>query len=224
MNTNTRAFLIGLTLMLVGCAATKVTSIKSPGVDRISRNLSIYPLLSAPATLYGRGYPASPRGVNVSQMGDNVVITPPAETQLSLTPESQMLTSLISTQFSHLGFTLKELPVEVPSGSDAITGTDKKRNTFVISLNLLNQLREKYNIQTLVIGNAFFTDSPSALTSTLEKKVSFAHLKIVDTKSLDVLAQVNLPYNDTGEEINLVAQQMADAVAKLAGIEPSQPR
>lgn len=224
MNIGARTFLIGLTLMVVGCATTKVTSIKSPGVERISRNLSIYPLLSAPATQYGRGYPASLRGVNVSQMGDNVVITPPTETQLSLTPESQMLTSLISAQLSHVGFTLKELPVEVPSGSDTITGTDRKRNTFVISLNLLNQLREKYNIQTLVIGNTFFTDYPSTWNPPVGKKVTFAHLKIIDTKSLEVVAQVNLPYNATGEELNFVAQQMADAVAKLAGMSPSESR
>lgn len=204
-------------LVVAGCIATgaNITSTKTAGVDRIPGKIGFYPLLSTPVDRYEH-YPGSRvRALSAKRVGENVVITPPVEFKLSMTQESQILTGMISTQLSTHGFSLKELPVEVlPDDDESIT--HESRREFVISLNLLEQLREEYGLQALIIGNAFFLVErrPGFVP---EKRVISAHIKIIDIESLDVLAQVNLPYDEYGEEMIPVADAIASELARMAG-------
>ena len=201
---------VSLIFIAVGCAPTsKVISVKSSGVEQIPLKVAIYPLLSSAKPDYHGE-------VRALSSAGNVVIAPPAETQLSITQDSQIMTGLISTQLAAHGFALKELPVEITE-SETSASSNEVKNAFAISMDLLNQLRENYGIQTLVIGNAFFVNQHLG-TSFLGKRVIFAHIKIIDIKSLDVLAQVSLPYNMDGVELNEAAEQISNALARLAGI------
>lgn len=109
-----------LFLILVGCAnlGGKLTTIRSPGVDRIPTTICIHPLLSSPAR---RRYIIKEQ-LNVSREDDRVYIAPPTEARLAVTPQSQMLTGLLSSELAYYGFDLKELPVEIPEGSETEYG------------------------------------------------------------------------------------------------------
>lgn len=91
--------------------------------------------------------------------------------------------------------------------------------TFVLSLQLMNQLREEYGVEALVVGNAFFIQEPSHM-GFLEKKVAFAHLKLVDSRTLDMIAQVMLPYSTKGRDLNEVGRNLAQGFAETAGFVP----
>ena len=94
-----------LFLLLIGCAnlGGKLTAIRSPGVDRIPTTICIHPLLSSPAR---RRYLIKDNVV-VSRERDRVYITPPTEVSLTVTPQSQMFTGLLSSELAYYGFDLK---------------------------------------------------------------------------------------------------------------------
>jgi hypothetical protein len=204
---------VGLSLLslVAGCMGVRVLSSTSDGVDRIPSKIALYPLLSTPVGKpVGRWSPAT-LSVRREKMGDNVVISPPAETDMQITQESQIVTGLISTMLSAVGFSLKELPVEVlPKGEK------DKSSRFVISVNLLEQLREQYDLRTLVIGTAFFIVDHSYGPS--GRRITSAHLKVIDVETLDVLGQVTVPYSTHGEDLNEVSEKLALALADMAGL------
>ena len=68
-----------------------------------------------------------------------------------------MMTDLISKDMLYYGFDLRELPVEIPENSSSDDSNDK---TFSISLELLEYLREEYNVHAIMIGNALFSMNP----------------------------------------------------------------
>lgn len=212
-----------LALMIMGCFPTgsKIIGTRATGVDYIPKKLCFYPLLSTHIGRYGKRYDKIVRSEITSaverRMPDNVVIVPPAETDLSITRESQIMTGLISTQLTTFGFALKELPVEVLQKGDDSSDRMEDESRFAISLNLLEQLREEYDIQAIVIGHAFFiTDSGRSMPP--EQRVISAHLKVVDIITLDVLGQVNLTYDSYGVDMNLVSELMAEELAYMAGL------
>jgi hypothetical protein len=215
-------FGVMLAVLVTGCfpPGGKIIGTLSTGIDHIPAKLGLYPFLSTPIQTYGRRYDRIIRhkeSLSVRRsMPDNVVIVPPAETDLSITRESQIMTGLISMQLATRGFSLKELPVEVlPQGNDP--RTKKEDNRFVISLNLLEQLREEYDLQALIVGNAFFiTEVGRGLPP--EQRVISAHLKVVDIATLDVLGQVNLTYDSYGVDMNAVSEYLAEELAVMAGL------
>jgi len=146
--------------------------------------------------------------------GANVAIAPAANTELSVTQESQMLTDLLSTDLSSYGFTLKQLPVDlqVPQTPDS-----KEAKAFFISMDLLDDLRTNYGMEAIVLCDAFFTNA-FHIGDGPEKRVVSATLKVIDTKTLDVLAQVTLPYNANGSNFNDTAAELAASLARLANI------
>lgn len=210
-----------LAVLITGCFPTggRIIGTLSTGVDRIPAKLGLYPFLSTPIQTYGKRYDHIMRhkeSLSVRRKPDNVVIVPPAETDLSVTRESQIMTGLISTQLAARGFSLKELPVEVlPRGNDPYA--KKEDNRFVISLNLLEQLRDEYGFKALIVGNAFFiTEVGRGLPP--EQRVISAHLKVVDITTLDVLGQVNLTYDSYGVDMNDVSEYLAAELAEMAGL------
>ncbi len=220
METSPKRLVMGLSLLLIaaGCIATKVdlVSTKAEGVERIPEKVGLYPLFSTPV---GRsGVKVMHRPLSLKRYEGNVVITPPTETELLITQESQIMTGLISTQLASAGFSLKELPVEVLPENNDDSSQDGVHGKFAISLNLLHSLRENYGLEALVIGNVFFVVEmqPGAPP---EKRIVSAHLRIIDIQSLDVLGQVSLPYDAHGQDMNKVADEMALALAEMAGLE-----
>jgi len=198
-----------LFILLVGCVniGGKLTTIRSPGVDRIPTTICIHPLLSSPAR---RRYVTSD-DVVMSRERDRVYITPPTEVSLTVTPQSQMLTGLLSSELAYYGFDLKELPVEIPD--DAESG-EMKRNIFFISLDLLKRLREEYGVEAILIGNVMMDYVPR-YSRTL---VTAAYLKLVDIESLEVLCQVHLLSEDYGEDMDKAADALASELALEAGL------
>ena len=208
-----------LILTLLGCAPDRIIiqSVKSSGVDQIPKKFGIYPFLSTRMT--GANYTMGSASLlsmsaNIAKNKDNVAITPGANTELAITQESQILTDLLSSNLSSYGFALKQLPVDlqVPQNPDS-----KETKTFFISLNLLDDLRTNYGMDTIILCDAFFTNAYQYGVGP-EKRVISANIKVIDTKTLDVLAQVTLPYNSEGCELNDTASQLATSLAKLANI------
>jgi len=198
-----------LFLLLIGCAnlGGKLTTIRSPGVDRIPTTICIHPLLSSPAR---RRYLIK-ENVVISRERDRLYIAPPTEVNLIVTPQSQMFTGLLSSELAYYGFDLKELPVEIPD--DAETGETKK-NVFFISLDLLNRLREEYGVEAILIGNVMMDYVPR-YSRTL---VTAAYLKLVDIESLEILCQVHLLSEDYGEDMDKAAGALASELALEAGL------
>ena len=199
-----------LFLFIIGCAnlGGKLTTIRSPGVDRIPTTICIHPLLSSPAR---RRY-LKQDDVVISRESDRVYIAPPTEVNLLVTPQSQMFTGLLSSELVYYGFDLKELPVEVP-GDDGEAGEMKKK-IFFVSLDLLKSLRDEYGVEAILIGNVMMNYVPR-YSRTL---VTAAYLKLVDIESLDILCQVHLLSEDYGEDMDKAADALASELALEAGL------
>lgn len=198
-----------LFLLLIGCAnlGGKLTTIRSPGVDRIPKTICIHPLLSSPAR---RRYFIK-ENVVVTRERDRVYIAPPTEVSLIVTPQSQMFTGLLSSELAYYGFDLKELPVEIPDNTES---GETKKNVFFISLDLLKSLREEYGVEAILIGNVMMDYVPR-YSRTL---VTAAYLKLVDIESLEVLCQVYLLSEDYGEDMDKAADALASELALEAGL------
>lgn len=209
-------------VLLAGCfpPGGEIIGTMTAGVDRIPAKLGLYPLLSTPLESYRKRYEHILRHkatLSVKRrMPDNVVIVPPTDSEMIVTRESQIMTGLVSTQLSAFGFSLKELPVEVLSKDNDSTKKDDDRR-YTISINLLERLREEYDLQAIVVGSAFFiTEAGRGLPP--EQRVVSAHLKVVDITTLDVLGQVNLAYDSYGHDMNTVSELIADELAYMAGL------
>ena len=228
INSCQRFLLIPFLFLILGCdtlpARINLVAVKSNGVEHIPLKLGIFPFLSTPIqgsgtgtaySFYSAGEGSLKSATSVSKMGDNVAITPAADTDLLVTQESQIMTDMLSTDLSSYGFTLKQLPVEMQTDKN----TDpNKRKGFFISMNLLNDLRSNYGIEAIALCDAFFILKYNYGASA-EKRVVSAHVKIIDTKTLDVLAQVNLPYLADGFNLNDTSAGMADSIARLADLD-----
>jgi hypothetical protein len=197
-----------LFLLLVGCAnlGGKLTSIRSPGVDRIPTTICVHPLLSSPAR---KRYLVKDE-LFISRERNRVYIAPPAEVSLTITPQSQIFTGLLSSELAYYGFDLKEIPVEVPDDTEA----GERENVFFISLDLLKRLREEYGIEAILVGNVMM-DYVQRYSKTL---VTAVYLKLVDIETLDILCQVHLLSEDYGEDMDKAADALASELALEAGI------
>lgn len=175
--------------------------------------IAVYPLLTAevvPAIERPRYSPASTRAVD-----DRMYIVAPAETKLVSTLQSQLLTSLLSAELSGRGFTLKELPVEAPSEQ-----SEKDQNSFFVSLETLRRLREDYGLEAILVGNVYFV--PDKLDPTVVY-VKAAHLRLVDTGTLDVLCHVSYSDQYRVESVESVAEGLALALAGEAKLVSAKP-
>ncbi len=141
----------------------------------------------------------------------NVYLAPPTKPQMLVTPSSQMLTGELMVQMVQLGFDLRELPYEIKEADGS-----SRRDSYVISLDLLDELRHQHGLEAIIVGNVYFL--PSANYNSREKRVSVAYLKVIDTKTLEVLCQVNMPYQEYGREMNRLAESMARELAVMAGL------
>ncbi|HJT24372.1 MAG TPA: hypothetical protein VJ873_07325 [bacterium] len=209
-------------VLLGGCVydAVSLRAFKTPGVDRIPTQIGFFPFFSTsgqastwnPYPVYGM---RSGSALSIQKRHAQVDIVPPTGFSLAVTPESQMLTDLLTTDLTAKGFALQQLPVELQEVKDSAAKAAPLRG-FHISLDLLSELGNKYGIQAVVLGDAFFTyDSYSRQT-----RVSLAHLKIVDIKTLKILAEVGTAYNSDGFDLNQITDQITDNLADLAGIRP----
>jgi hypothetical protein len=206
-------FILGCLLMMgtiaiIGCASTNpVRTTRSPGVERIPTTIAMHALLSntAPTSHFG-----SMRLMSKNSK-QNVYLAPPTKSQMYVTPLSQMLTSELMVQMAQLGFDLRELPYEIKESSDSA-----RPDSYVISLDLLDDLRHQHGLEAVIVGNVYFMSDASRHSR--EKRVSAAYLKVIDTNTLEVLCQVNMPYQEYGREMNRLAESMARELAIMAGL------
>lgn len=210
------AMIFVLGVGLSGCSsAGRVQTIPSPDVDRIPASIAVYPVLSTKEVIPARfeTYGAvDPRARNLSGSGERkqVYIAPPADSELMITQPSQILTSELSAEMARSGFRLKELPYEV------VTHENGEKSDYVISLDLLDRMREEYGLDAIVVGNAFFVGGPGF--GWRETRITAAYLKVIDTETLDVLCQVTMSYDPQGRDLNQVAAELADELTKMAGL------
>lgn len=206
---NTLALVLLLAAVGPACAPTPgVRTVPSAGVERIPADIAVHALLgNATRTSFHRAIdPLADRAQR------RVHLVPPTESELAVTPASQMLTGELTARLLHHGFTLRELPCEVledqgPHGRDA----------YVISLDLLEDLRERHGLEAVLVGNAFFAGGIGGGPRGL--RVVAAYLKLVDTRTLEVLCQVSLPYEEYGRELHEVADVLARDLAALADLD-----
>ena len=205
--------LLLLAAVACGCASIDDRVVVTPaaGVGKIPTKIAVYPLLTAEAVkmiTQPRVHPMITASASTRTADDRLYIVAPAETKLVSTMQSQLLTSLLSAGLSENGFTLKELPVEVPSEQ-----SEMDRNSFFVSLETLKRLREDYGLEAILVGNAYFVADerdPSVIW------VRAAYLRLVDTQTLDVLCHVSISDKYRGESMESAAQALALALAKEA--------
>jgi hypothetical protein len=202
--------------LAAGCASMDERVVITPaaGVESIPAKIAVYPLLTAEAPrviAQPRYLPASTRSAD-----DRLYIVAPAETKLVSNVESQLLTSMLSARLSDNGFTLKELPVEAP-GEQA----QKAQNSFFVSLGTLKHLREDYGLDAILVGNAYFVADQRDPTVIC---VRAAYLRLVDTRTLDVLCHVSISDKYRGDSMEEAAQSLAHALAKQAGLVSAEPK
>ena len=213
---NGMVVLLSLAAMMCGCASVDERVVVTPaaGVERIPVKIAVYPLLTAETVrtiVQPRFVPATTRAAD-----DRMYIVAPAETKLVSTMESQLLTSLLSAQLSHQGFTLKELPVEAPSEQ-----SEKDKNSFFVSLETLRRLRENYGLEAILVGNVYFVADERDPTVVW---VRAAYLRLVDTGTLDVLCHISISDEYRGESMENAARGLALALAKEAKLVSAGPR
>ncbi|NIO00788.1 MAG: hypothetical protein GTO42_01400 [Candidatus Latescibacteria bacterium] len=210
---------LALLLAAAGCTRTtgKLTSVISGDVERIPSRLAFYPLLSTSIGGYKAGWPSARATLKVQRWEDNVVIVPPTETEMMVTRESETLTGLISMELSSIGFSLQELPVRILPEDEESKKPGELKSAFAISLNMLEQLREQYDLEAIIIGNAFFVMEVYRAAPPYVTAVS-AYLKVIDIESLEILGQVNYFSEYSGKELDDLAEDIAAVMAEMAGI------
>jgi hypothetical protein len=203
--------LASLAALAAGCASMDERVVVTPaaGVEKIPVKIAVYPLLTSETPRVVSRLPRF-HPMTTSAAEDRLYIVAPAETKLVSTMESQLLTSMLSAELSDNGFTLKELPVESPSEQ-----SEKAENSFFVSLETLKNLREDYGLDAVLVGNAYFVADQRDPTVVW---VRAAYLRLVDTKTLDVLCHVSISDKYRGDSMEGAAQSLARALAKEAGL------
>jgi hypothetical protein len=212
-----------LAIIVSGCAQPlqNITSIKSENVNDIPKNLAIYPILSTPIgrslNYYNQDLirTGTDGGVSAFKYGDNVVISPPAESDLRVTAESKIMTALLSVEMSARGFSLSQLPVEIFQERSDNHDSDSD-GRFFVTVDMLSDLKTKNGLKAIVIGDVFFRNERHQ--GHVEKKITFAHLKVIDVTTLAILGQVYFPYDSEGVELNQATACIAAQLAGLAGL------
>jgi len=204
-------------LQLFTCATnqTKLRITTAVDADVIPRTIGVYPFLSAPITPTIKRYPQSRADDYMQQIkvkDEKIYITAPAESKLEVTPYSQMLTGFISVELANYGFDLRELPVEI---TDTNSSVGKKKNEFVISLALLQKLRDEYGLQAILIGNVYFVNDPY---DKVAKKVSALYAKVIEIESLKVICQISKPFDEYGESMERVSAEIAAVLCNMVGL------
>ncbi len=198
-------------LILGGCLATgaerRLITTPAPGARLVPRTVAVHPLLSTVPAAPGSRIVAP---LTAERRSGEVVLQPPARSELLVTGPSQMLTDLFEAELSYAGFRLKALPVQPEPIAEG------QPEAFGIGLDLLARLRREFGLQAVVVGNAHFTTDPATPGS---QHVAAAFLRVIDIASLDVLAHVALEPGP-GLEMSDVAAVLAGEMARLAGAVP----
>lgn len=103
------------------------------------------------------------------------------------------------------------LPVEEISASSEHDGQGR---AFGVSLDLVENLRENYSVQAILMGTVFFAEG---VRYAREARVISAHVKVVDVGSLEILCQVSVPEGESGSSKEEVAEAIARELSALAG-------
>ena len=196
---------IVLALAFLGCATPPaMESIRTPGAKNIPLGIVLHPLLS---TQTERGWMRGSFALD-SQNRESIYIMPPAKTTMQVTERSERLTNMLNIELSRRGFKLRELPVEATPA--------REKNTFAVSLALLDELRERNDVHAILIGNAFFTGQYD------DSYVTDMYVKVVNVETLEVMCQIIVDHHTNGWSMPDVVNEVADELAFNAGLEVEQ--
>jgi len=179
-------------------------SIRTPGAKNIPLGIALHPLLS---TQTERGWMRGSFALD-SQNRESIYIMPPAKTTMQVTERSERLTNMLNIELSRRGFKLRELPVEATPA--------REKNTFAVSLALLDELRERNDVHAILIGNAFFTGQYD------DSYVTDMYVKVVNVETLEVMCQIIVDHHTNGWSMTDVVNEVADELAFNAGLEVEQ--
>ena len=192
-------------LAFLGCATPPaMESIRTPGAKNIPLGIVLHPLLS---TQTERGWMRGSFALD-SQNRESIYIMPPAKTTMQVTERSERLTNMLNIELSRRGFKLRELPVEATPA--------REKNTFAVSLALLDELRERNDVHAILIGNAFFTGQYD------DSYVTDMYVKVVNVETLEVMCQIIVDHHTNGWSMTDVVNEVADELAFNAGLEVEQ--
>jgi hypothetical protein len=199
----------------LSCAPkSTLVSVQSPGVDSIPPRIGIYPLLATSITdIRPQSTDLVPLDVKLYEADGKYILSPASASELQLTKESLMITGFLATQLASQGFSLIEMPKEIPGyiGEEM----DFKVDRFYISTSMLDSLSRVRNLQAVLVGNAFFRNVYHK-NKPVEKRVIFSHIKLIEVPSLNVLAQITQPYDPEGVSLNDMTTQVAKELADMA--------
>jgi hypothetical protein len=199
----------------LSCATkSSLVSVQSPGVDKIPPRIAIYPLLATSITdIRPQSTDLVPMDVKLYEADGKYILSPASASELQLTKESLMITGFLATQLASQGFSLIELPKEIPGyiGEEM----DFKVEKFYVSTSMLDSLSQVRNLQAVLVGNAFFRNVYHK-NKPVEKRVIFSHIKLIEVPSLNVLAQITQPYDPEGVSLNDMTTQVAKELADMA--------
>lgn len=204
--------ILALASGMAACIRPEIQSARVDDAAPIPSVLGVFPILSSVEV--HRGYPHPPR---YETFDDRILVTPPAEMTMGVTPESRMLSNALSVALQQRGFSLKELPVEQLEGNAGDNGADDGSPRYGISLALLDRLRTEFGLPAIVVGDAYFLHR-YGVGGVPSIEVVAAHLRVIDTTTLEIIAQVEMPYDASGAAMKSVAQEMADEMARMAAL------
>jgi hypothetical protein len=193
--------------MAAACFRPQVQSARVDESVPVPATIGVFPILSSIEV--HRGYPHPPR---YERFNDRIIVTPPAEMTMAVTPESRMLSNAFSVALQQQGFGLRELPVEQLEGDTSGEGGGVDR--YGISLELLGRLRGEFGLMAIVVGDAYFLHRYNG-TSAPAIAVVAAHVRVIDTATLEVIAQVDMPYDASGADISAVARELAAEMSRM---------
>jgi hypothetical protein len=150
--------------------------------------------------------------LSVDSREGEMFIEAPAQSKLIVNMESQLLTGLLSSDLAYYGFSLKELPVEIPD-------TESKEVSFAVSLDLLRRMKKDYGVEAVLIGNVYFSRD---LYEPSRHLVKAAYIKLIDVETLDILCHISMYYDNEGLDLESAAQAVAAELAIMAGLEPRE--
>jgi hypothetical protein len=227
-----KSVIVGLLVLAgtVACVNTgpRVLVTPAPGVEAIPTTVAIYPLLTTEFIVHARipqpqPVPPSPiriqtysgsggdgNGSRPAPDDEGIYISPPTESRLLVTGQSQLFSDLLAADMAHYGFKIKQLPVEAPVG----VGDDDSGQQFYVSMELLDRLRDEFGLEAVVLGNVYFEPHRS---NPGDVEVRAAYVKVVDVKTLDVLCHVSIGEGLYGSDVPDAVAQIAGELAAMAG-------
>lgn len=193
-----------LSAALSGCVTPETENVirvvKNSIISRECRNIALFPFACAKYSGFQSrrmvDYITSGKAGNplkTKVVGGDFVVTLPLKSEFAVSKESAVFSGVLSTSLAGQGFAARE------EQYTAAGGGDKEALKLSLSLAAVYELRLKYGIDGIIIGNVIFVDD----------MVVYGQGKLIDAESLQVLKTVTFTY-ENGEKIGEASRAIAE--------------